>query len=139
MTALLPEPVFTFCCVSAGTCTCTCMNTCVSSTGLPHVTCTCTVYIHVHVGVLYLTMYMFCIFCSKKAAQNNDQDRKPVAQFLEPHSLSIYPLIVGKLPSLSKLPPRTDIHEWLATNCKHPLYSTFDLYMFMYMHVHVHV
>ena len=27
-------------------------------------------------------------------------------------------MIVGKLLRLSRLPPRTDIHEWLATNCE---------------------
>jgi MOB kinase activator 1 len=56
-------------------------------------------------------------FFSKKATQANDQERKQLAEFLEPVSLRIYPMVAGKLPSLSKLPPRTDVHEWLATNC----------------------
>ena len=32
-------------------------------------------------------------------------------------------MVVGKLPSLSKLPPRTDVHEWLATNCEYVLHT----------------
>ena len=60
---------------------------------------------------------------SKKATQANDQERKQLAEFLEPVSLRIYPMVAGKLPSLSKLPPRTDVHEWLATNCEYVLHT----------------
>ena len=62
--------------------------------------------------------YLFIYIYSKKANPSADQERKQLAEFLEPMSLSIYPLVAGKLPLLSKLPPRTDIHEWLATNCE---------------------
>lgn len=51
----------------------------------------------------------------KSSSNSTSEDRKP--QFLEPSALAIYPMIVGKLQRLSRLPPRTDIHEWLATNC----------------------
>ena len=30
----------------------------------------------------------------------------------------IIPSVAGKLQQLIRLPPLTDIHEWLATNCK---------------------
>ena len=68
--------------------------------------------------IIIIITVTFFLPISKKATQPTDQERKLLAEYLEPVSLRIYPLVVGKLPSLSKLPPRTDVHEWLATNCE---------------------
>lgn len=51
---------------------------------------------------------------TKTTSASSIDDKKPL--FLEPGSLVIYHTVAGKLHHLSKLPPKTDIHEWLATN-----------------------
>ena len=50
-----------------------------------------------------------------KSQQNNTEEKRP---FLEPDSIALLPTGVGKLQQLVRLPPLTDIHEWLATNCE---------------------
>ena len=52
----------------------------------------------------------------KTTSASSIDDKKPL--FLEPGSLVVYHTVAGKLHHLSKLPPKTDIHEWLATNCE---------------------
>jgi hypothetical protein len=49
----------------------------------------------------------------KKSQQNSFEEKR---YFLEPDAISIIPAVAGKLQQLIRLPPRTDIHEWLATN-----------------------
>lgn len=55
-------------------------------------------------------------YINRKSINNTVTDEK--RQFLESNSLQIYPAVAGQLHRLSRLPPQTDIHEWLATNCE---------------------
>ena len=51
----------------------------------------------------------------KKTQHSGQEEKRP---FLEQDSIMIIPSVAGKLQQLIRLPPLTDIHEWLATNCK---------------------
>ncbi|XP_003385641.1 PREDICTED: MOB kinase activator 2-like [Amphimedon queenslandica] len=51
---------------------------------------------------------------SDKKSQHTGQEEK--RHFLEHDSNMIIPSVAGKLQQLIRLPPLTDIHEWLATN-----------------------
>ena len=53
-----------------------------------------------------------------RKAQSNSISEEKKPPFLERGALAIYPTVAGKLQRLTRLPPRTDIHEWLATNCE---------------------
>lgn len=52
----------------------------------------------------------------KKAHQSSIEEKK---HFLEPDAITMIPAAAGKLQQLIRLPPQTDIHEWLATNCEY--------------------
>ena len=60
---------------------------------------------------------------AKSTSSSSVDEKKPL--FLEPGSLEIYHTVAGKLHHLSRLPPKTDIHEWLATNCESKLVEVF--------------
>lgn len=59
-------------------------------------------------------MAMSFLFSNKAKSSVNSVSEKP--KFLTSSALVIYPFVAGKLHQLSQLPPKNDVHEWLATN-----------------------
>lgn len=57
--------------------------------------------------------FLFSSRSEKKVSQNNLEEKR---YFLEPDAIVLLPSAAGKLQQLIRLPPSTDIHEWLATN-----------------------
>ena len=57
--------------------------------------------------------------CGCRTKGNNStheiDEKKP---FLEPSMLTLYHSVAGRLGHLSRLPVRTDVNEWMATNGK---------------------
>lgn len=51
----------------------------------------------------------------KKATQNASEEKRHL-HFLEEDAVAILSAVAGKLQQLTRMPKRTDIHEWLATN-----------------------
>jgi MOB kinase activator 1 len=52
---------------------------------------------------------------SEKSKSSSQIDEKKI--YLAPENLCILPMVVGRLHDISRLPPKSDKNEWLATNC----------------------
>ena len=62
-----------------------------------------------------LCINVLCVPCRTKGSNNTPEADEKKA-FLDTSVLTLYPSVSGKLKELSKLPQRTDVNEWLATN-----------------------
>ena len=51
----------------------------------------------------------------KKASSSQPEEKKA---YLEPENVVLLPMVVGRLHDASRLPPRNEVNEWLATNCE---------------------
>ena len=57
---------------------------------------------------------------SKPKASHGSAVDKRLA-FLDPEALVVNDAVAGKLQHFARLPPQSDVNEWLATNCKPPV------------------
>ena len=55
-------------------------------------------------------------YSKPKTPHGSAADKRMV--FLEPESLVINDAVAGKLQHFARLPPQSDVNEWLATNCE---------------------
>ena len=55
---------------------------------------------------------------SEKRATHNPSEERRHVYFLEEDAIAILPTVAGRIQQLTRMPKRTDIHEWLATNSK---------------------
>lgn len=56
----------------------------------------------------------FLFKSDKKASSSQPEEKKA---YLEPENVVLLPVVVGRLHDASRLPPRNEVNEWLATNC----------------------